>query len=136
MTPTWLLDGNVLLALSVPSASQHPSARAWFEGHVSKFATCPITQGTLLRLHPRVAKDPSLEAAWRTLESMLAHPAHVFWADALSYAEVSPKRLQGGAQATDAYLAALARHHGGKVVTFDKAFSLLHPDVVIKIAAI
>lgn len=133
---TWLLDGNVLLALSVRAAPEHAIARAWFEASVMRFATCPITQGTLLRLHPRTSKNPSVEAAWHTLESMLAHPAHVFWADTLSYAEVSPKRLQGGAQVTDAYLAALARHHGGKVATFDKAFSLLHPDVVVKIGAI
>jgi toxin-antitoxin system PIN domain toxin len=133
---TWLLDGNVLVALSVPAAAQHPIARAWFEATVARFATCPITQGTLLRLHPRTAPDPRLEAAWRTLESMLAHPAHVFWPDDLSYGEVSSKRLQGGAQVTDAYLAALARHHGGKVATFDKAFSLLHPDVVVKIGSI
>lgn len=133
---TWLLDGNVLLALSIPEAADHATARAWFESNVVKFATCPITQGTLLRLHPRAAKDPRMEAAWRTLEAMLAHPAHVFWADTLSYAEVSPKRLQGGGQVTDAYLAALARHHRGKVATFDTAFALLHSDVVVKIGAI
>lgn len=133
---TWLLDGNVLLALSVPVAATHAPARRWFATHVQRFATCPITQGTLLRLHARVALDPRLEAAWRTLEQILAHPAHVFWPDELSYAEVSPLKLQGGAQVTDAYLAALARHHGGKVATFDKAFSLLHPDVVVKIEAL
>lgn len=133
---TWLLDGNVLLALSVPAAPEHRAARTWFEANVTKFATCPITQGTLLRLHPRMARDPRIEAAWGTLEQMVAHPAHVFWADTISYAEVSPKRLQGGAQVTDAYLAALARHHHGKVATFDKAFSLLHPDVVVKLGAI
>ena len=133
---TWLLDGNVLLALSVPASPVHAAARAWFEATVTKFATCPITQSTLLRLHPRTAGDPRVAAAWHTLEEMVAHPAHVFWADTLSYSEVSPKRLQGGAQVTDAYLAALARHHKGKVATFDKAFALLHSDVVVRIDAI
>lgn len=133
---TWLLDGNVLLALSLPELPEHEAARGWFEATVAKFSTCPITQGTLLRLHPRFSDDPRLEAAWQSLETMVAHPAHVFWPDSLSYAEVSPRRLQGGAQVTDAYLAALARHHHGKVATFDKAFSLLHPDVVVKIDAI
>ena len=132
----FLLDGNVLLALSLPGLTEHPAARTWFEANVTKFATCPITQGTLLRLHPRMSGDARVEAGWRTLESMLAHPAHVFWADTLSYAEVSPKRLQGGGQVTDAYLAALARQHGGKVATFDEAFALLHSDVVVKIGAV
>ena len=35
----------------------------------------------------------------------------------------------GHRQVTDAYLAALARHHGGKLASFDKRLVALHPDV-------
>lgn len=131
----WLLDGNLLLALSLRSHAFHEAAHRWFASE-PKFATCPSTQGTLLRLHPRLSGDPSLRLAWQKLESFVSHPRHVFWADEVSYFDVKPERLQGGAQVTDAYLAALARHHHGKVATFDKAFSELHPDVVVKIDAI
>ena len=130
-----LLDGNVLLALAIRSSEFHEAAHHWFSTGPT-FATCPSTQGTLLRLHPRASGDPSLALAWTVLEGFVSHPLHAFWPDEVSYFDVPHGGLQGGAQVTDAYLAALARHHGGKVVTFDKAFALLHPDVVIKIAAI
>jgi toxin-antitoxin system PIN domain toxin len=130
-----LLDGNVLLALAIRSHEFHEAAHRWFaEGR--QFATCPSTQGTLLRLHPRLSGEPQLTVAWRSLETFVTHPQHAFWADEVSYFDVSHRGLQGGAQVTDAYLAALARHRHGKVATFDKAFSLLHPDVVVKIGAI
>lgn len=130
-----LLDGNVLLALAIRSHEFHEAAHRWFSTGPA-FATCPSTQGTLLRLHPRFSQNVSLALAWRSLESFVTHPRHAFWPDEVSYFDVAHRGLQGGAQVTDAYLAALARHHGGKVVTFDKAFSLLHPDVVVKIGAI
>jgi hypothetical protein len=41
----------------------------------------------------------------------------------------------GHRQVTDAYLAALARHHGGRPVTFDKGLVALHPDVGLAIEA-
>ena len=77
-----------------------------------------------------------MRLSWQKLESFVTHPGHAFWPDEVSYFDVKHERLQGGAQVTDAYLAALARHHGGKVATFDQAFALLHPDVVVKIGAI
>ena len=132
---TWLLDGNVLLALAVRAHEMHEPAHRWF-AKAGRFATCPLTQGTLLRLHGRVSGQGSLTVAWRTLESFVTHPQHTFWPADVSYFGIDHARLQGGAQVTDAYLAALARHHGGKVATFDKAFSLLHPDVVVKIEAL
>lgn len=45
-----LLDGNVLVALVRPSHVHHQAAERWFAANAAPFATCPITQGTLLRL--------------------------------------------------------------------------------------
>ena len=39
----------------------------------------------------------------------------------------------GHRQVTDAYLAALARHHGGKLVSFDKGLVALHQDVGVAV---
>lgn len=36
----------------------------------------------------------------------------------------------GHRQVTDAHLAALARHHGGRVAILDRGFAALHDDVV------
>jgi hypothetical protein len=47
---TILLDANVLIALLVNDHVHHSSAETWFLGVTDGFATCPITQGSLIRL--------------------------------------------------------------------------------------
>jgi predicted nucleic acid-binding protein len=46
---TWLLDGNVLVALADASHVHHVPAEDWLAAQTAPFVTCPITQGTLLR---------------------------------------------------------------------------------------
>lgn len=40
----------------------------------------------------------------------------------------------GHRQVTDAYLAALVRHRGAQLATFDRALAALHPDVTALLA--
>ncbi len=54
---TWLLDGNVLVALAIDSHEFHARARTWFDAQTEPFATCAVTEGTLLRVHMRLAVD-------------------------------------------------------------------------------
>ena len=61
---TWLLDGNLLVALAIDSHVHHERALRWFDSMSEPFATCAITEGTLLRLHMRFAADKSVAAAW------------------------------------------------------------------------
>lgn len=129
----WLLDGNVLLASAAPNSPHHFDARDWLDRNVRGFATCPITQGTFLRLFTRVVPTAKPRDAWAVLSAILELPEHEFWPDSLSYADVALGSLIGGGQITDAYLAALARHHGGRVATFDVGFEQQHPDVVTRI---
>jgi uncharacterized protein len=63
---TWLLDGNVLAALAIDTHEHHARAQGWFAS-VTRFATCAVTQGTLLRVHMLLAEDRTAAAAWRTL---------------------------------------------------------------------
>ena len=130
----WLLDGNVLLALSSVTHPHHEVAQRWF-ATASRFATCPITQGTLLRNFSHGSRGAALPAAWNALDGFLDHPNHEFWPDDIDYRAVDPTRLIGGGQVTDAYLAALARHNKGRVATFDRGFAAQHPDVVTNIGA-
>ena len=51
-----LLDGNVLYALIDEAHVHHRPAQQWFAGHAGGFATCPITQGSLLRLAMRLGR--------------------------------------------------------------------------------
>ena len=130
--PVHLLDGNVLYALIDEAHVHHVPARQWFVGHPGGFATCPITQGTLVRLVMRLGVR-SVEHALALLEGVTAHPKHSFWPDELAYSQVRWHGVIGHRQVTDAYLAGLARHHGGKLVSFDKGLVALHPDVGVAV---
>lgn len=52
--PVHLLDGNVLYALIDEAHVHHAAAQRWFVGLEGYLATCPITQGTLVRLSMRL----------------------------------------------------------------------------------
>jgi uncharacterized protein len=124
---TWLLDGNVLIAMAMIDHPHHDRCLRWFTG-VKSFATCATTEGTLLRIHMQYAQDKSASAAWRTLEAFRSHPRHVFWQDSFSYTEISPVRLTGYKQITDSWLTELARRKGGMLATLDVALSVLWPE--------
>ena len=56
---TWLLDGNVLVAMVIDTHVFHERVRRWFDGLAEPFATCAVTEGTLLRVHMKLAADAS-----------------------------------------------------------------------------
>lgn len=126
---TDLLDANVLIALTVDDHVHHDAAEAWFASTDSGFATCPITQGALLRQLLR-AGDAVVDAR-QSLADFATHPRHEFWPDALEYGDVPMYGVVGHRQATDAYLAALARANSGRLVTFDRGLAALHPDIAV-----
>lgn len=129
-----LLDGNVLVALVTTTHVHHRAAQAWFSGSDQPFATCPITQGTLLRLLMYLGSMAAQDAL-AVLAATTAHNRHRFWADDLDYAKVSFRGVLGHRQVTDAYLASLARRHRGQLVTFDGGLAALHADVAMALAA-
>jgi len=125
----WLLDGNVLTALALENHVHHVRALNWFYAVPRDFATCAITEGTLLRMHMMSASDGSASAAWATLRLIRSMPNHVFWDDGHSYAEVDEYRLTGHRQVTDAWLAELARRHKARIATMDAGLVAVHSDV-------
>jgi toxin-antitoxin system PIN domain toxin len=128
--PVYLLDGNVLYALIDEAHVHHAAARRWFAALEGDFATCPITQGTLLRLTLRLGGQ-SLEQALAVLRALTENARHRFWPDVLAYGQIRWHGVLGHRQVTDAYLAALARHNGGMLASFNKGLVALHPDVGI-----
>jgi predicted nucleic acid-binding protein len=66
----WLLDGNVLVALSIDTHEFHERVERWFDSQSEPFATCAVTEGTLLRVHMKVAADSSAAGAWSVLEAI------------------------------------------------------------------
>lgn len=128
-TTCWLLDGNILVAIAVSSHPHHARAIRWFDALSEPFATCAITEGTLLRLHMQCALDGSATAAWEALRCFYVQARHTFWDDGFSYLEIDPAGLTGHRQVTDAWLAHLARRRGGRVATLNDSFVRTHPDV-------
>jgi uncharacterized protein len=121
----YLLDSNVLIALATPEHSQNARAAGWFrKGY--RFATCPITQGALLRFHLRVGLEATAESARLLLTSISALPRHEFWPDDASYLDMPTTGIISHRQVTDAYLVLLARKHGGSVATMDPALAASH----------
>ncbi len=132
----WLLDGNVLVAMSLAGHPHHSRVHSWL-GTISDdtFATCPLTEGTLLRIHMQQANDKTAEAAWKVLQNLRAHPKHTFWPENFSYTEISPTRLTANRQITDAWLAELAKRKDGKLATLDEPLSALWPDSTLLVPA-
>lgn len=124
---TFLLDANVLIALLVDDHVHHAAAENWFAGTTGNFATCPSTQGSLLRL--LIREGQSAAAARAVLSQTAASPRHEFWPDDIRYTDVPIQGIVGHRQVTDAYLAQLARSHQGRLATFDQGLAKLHHDV-------
>jgi uncharacterized protein len=126
---TWLLDGNVLTALAIDSHVHHARALAWFYEKPRPFATCAVTEGTLLRLHMQFAEDSSAGAAWKTLALLRQMPGHEFWEEGFSYVAVLHQQLTNHREVTDAWLAQLARKKGERLATLDAGLVRKHSDV-------
>ncbi len=124
---TVLLDANVLIALLVDDHVHHEAAEEWFAGLAGNFATCPITQGSLLRLLIREGQPAA--TAREVLAGTAADGRHEFWPNDVPYTDVPVRGLIGHRQVTDAYLAQLARARGARLATFDQAMAKLHADV-------
>jgi uncharacterized protein len=125
---TPLLDANVLIALVVANHVHHDPAETWLAGLPGPFATCPTTQGSLVRLLVREGR--SVDTALTVLLALADDPRHEFWPDDVAYTRVPMKGVVGHRQVTDAYLAQLAREHRGRLATFDQGLARLHDDIV------
>jgi toxin-antitoxin system PIN domain toxin len=124
---TILLDANVLIALVVGEHVHHAPAEAWFSGRTDGFATCPVTQGSLMRL--LIREGQTAEAASSVIRGVAENPRHEFWPDDVSYTDVPTAGIVGHRQVTDAYLAQLARRRAARLATFDQGMAKLHADV-------
>lgn len=125
--PAVLLDANVLIALVIDDHVHHAPAEAWFAASRTSFATCPITQGSLMRLLLR--EGQTAQAARSVLEAVTSDPRHEFWPDSASFHDIPVTGIVGHRQVTDAYLAHLARSRNARLATFDQALAKLHADI-------
>ena len=125
-----LVDANVLIALLVPDHQHHSAAESWMDGleDADLIASDPAVEGALTRYAVRIGH--SAAQVQRTLRRVHEIARWRFWPDDLPYADSDLSTVRGHRQVTDSYLASLARHHGGRLVTFDRALAARLPDVV------
>lgn len=119
----FLLDVNVLLALSLPTHQHHRRATAWFE-QGRHWATTPVTETAFVRLivKPRVVGyEIPVDQALAALGTMRQLPGHLFVPDASSLAEpvIDVAPLVGTKQVTDFHLLNLAAAHDLLFATLD-----------------
>jgi toxin-antitoxin system PIN domain toxin len=126
MSPVYLLDANILIALSDDGHANHMRSRQWFS-RTEQFATCPITQGALVRYLIRNGTSP--QSVVESLALLKKHPGHQFWPDDLDYENLDLSGIYGYRQVTDTYLAGLAASHSGLLATLDIGLAHSHPHV-------
>ena len=115
----YLLDANVLIALTVAEHEHHFRVSSWLST-VDRVALCPVVEGALVRFLVRIGE--SVESAREVLRSMHGNSRCEFWPDGLSYADADLSHVRGHRQVTDAYLAALtATHEGALLATLDQS---------------
>jgi uncharacterized protein len=123
-----LLDVNVLVALFDADHVHHELAHDWFaENRAQGWATCPTTENGFVR----VVANPSYggplnqpSALLELLRKFCRTARHEFWPDSLSLQDetvFNREMVAGHRQITDIYLLGLARRHGGRLATFDRA---------------
>jgi hypothetical protein len=122
---TYLLDVNLLLALSDPMHIHHEAAHRWYaeKGHLS-WATCPITENGFLRIasHPNYPNRPGdVPAVLAILRQLCEVPGHRFWEEDISILDIlETDAIITHAQVTDVYLAGIAVQREGMLATLDR----------------
>jgi hypothetical protein len=122
---TYLLDVNVLLALTEPRHVHHEAAHAWFaEKGTEAWATCPLTENGFVRIasHPSYPNRPGDVAAVMDLLARLCRAeGHQFWTQDISIRDIlNSDVVVSHSHVTDVYLLGLAVHKQGKLVTLDQ----------------
>lgn len=119
-----LLDVNTLLALGWVEHEAH----AWVvkrltHGAAPRWATCPITQLGFIRISSTsgiFSRNLSPHQAHAALAALCRDEKHHFLGEHLSALDCDFSALNEPRQTSDAYLVALARHHGLCLLTLDK----------------
>ncbi|MBI4903876.1 MAG: VapC toxin family PIN domain ribonuclease [Acidobacteria bacterium] len=124
----FLLDSNVLIALTVFAHVHEQRVDAWMKSAHPTCAVCPITEGALVRCFVKLGGHSGAATAKDTLRRLMARGDFLFWPDDLSYVDLPTRGLTGHKQVTDFYLVSLARARGAKLATMDAGIASLFPD--------
>jgi len=122
----YLLDANVLIALTDHDHLHHELVVNWFDSHGKHdWGVCAFTEAAFLRItcNPKLGRN-TVEAATDLLVLLAKRPGYRYWPVAANWTTLTAPfraRIFGHQQITDAFLLGLAIQQGGVLVTMDKA---------------
>lgn len=133
MSRRYLLDVNVLAALSSDEHEHHQKAHDWFDPMTKKdeWVVCPLTEIGFIRLaaNPATRVGPgSIKRATEVLAEIQKLPGYHYWPIRESWVTLTAPfaaRIFGHQQVTDAYLLGLAIKENGVLATFDRALEYM-----------
>ncbi|MES2093515.1 MAG: TA system VapC family ribonuclease toxin [Actinomycetota bacterium] len=130
---SFLLDVNVLIALSWPHHVHHGRAQDWFGSLTGGWATTPITESGFLRLSMNervVGTSVSMADSLGMLAAIRGTAGHQFIADGSSLASstIDLGGLVTSRQVTDAHLVDLAAAAGAVLATLDRGIPQMLAD--------
>jgi toxin-antitoxin system PIN domain toxin len=135
----FLLDVNVLVAMSWPGHRFHETALRWFADNNRKgWATCPMVQTGFVKIVSNPAFSPRAVSPKQAIDALnisIQSSTHQFWSDDISVSDVLrivKGRVAGHQQVNDAYLVALAVQHGGRLATLDRSIAQLGPSDAVE----
>lgn len=122
---TYLLDVNVLLALTEPRHVHHEAAHIWFaEKGAGAWATCPLTENGFVRIasHPNYPNRPGdVAVVLGLLDGLCQAEGHRFWTQDISIRDIlNPDVVVSHSHVTDVYLLGLADQKNGVLATLDQ----------------
>ena len=132
ITGRFLLDVNMLVALSWPRHEAHERAHRWFAQNARfGWATSPMVQAGFVRVLSNPAFSPqavTVMEALRALSASTQSHSHRFWDDSVRLDEAMhlvDARIAGHRQLTELYLLALAVRNRGKLATLDRRLATI-----------
>jgi toxin-antitoxin system PIN domain toxin len=127
--PKYLLDVNVLIALTDEGHVHHQIVMEWFKAPGLDWGRCAFSEAGYFRISvdPRLGRL-TFEDATNILAALPNRSGYQYWPITADWAElVAPfrERVLGHQQVTDAWLLGLAIQEGGILVTLDKGIRSL-----------
>ncbi|MFT4197464.1 MAG: PIN domain-containing protein [Pseudoxanthomonas sp.] len=139
MSDALLLDVNALLALGWAEHEAHASVVQRLSRRAApRWVTCPITQLGFIRISSTggiFSRSLSPQQAQLALAALCKDGKHQFVDVHPNVLDCDFSTLAGPRQTTDAYLIALARHHGLRLLTLDKRLVNAFPDAPVELLA-
>lgn len=127
MARKFLLDTNVLIALTEVEHMHHRRAQDWLNAYGKRpWGLCPLSEAGFIRIttNSRLYPNPrSIAETVAILQTIHVLPHFSYWGMVESWVTLTAPfvtRISGHQQVTDAYLLGLAIKEDGVLVTFDK----------------